>query len=344
MNRVLQPLVNRLARRARGVSSASLPHASLPFAAVGPAAAISPAAALFPLASALIVLAGCSLAGCSDAARVPDGDRFSEAETGVPGVVLIDDMEDGSQYLLSDNGMTGLWYTYNDASLNAVQEPSLGFPMYRILSDDGSAQPGSVIPPRVLCGNDPATPFFVGETADDCRFVARTWGTGQRGWGAGMGLDLNGESGQKNPYDASRFGGIGFYVYGNVRDGDLRVNVQDMRTTPESAEAADRAGVPRCLDTAASRCNDHFGTTVSVTSAWTWIEIPFSCMRPGNWGFTGDGQFLPSGVVGIQFQITGADPADSGTPTLPVMPFDFAIDNLSFLELGRVAATAPCPT
>jgi hypothetical protein len=274
---------------------------------------------------------------------VPDGERFSQAETGIPGVVLIDDMEDGQQYLLSDNGMTGLWYTYNDASLNAVQEPSLGFPMYRVLRDDGTT--ASEVPPPRPCGGGAQTPFFASETTDDCRFVARTWGTGQRGWGAGMGLDLNGEAGQKNPYDASRFAGIGFFAYGTARASSLRVNVQDMRTTPESADAADRAGMERCQDTAASRCNDHFGTEVALTNTWTWIEIPFACMQPGGWGFTGNGQFLASGVVGIQFQIQGLDPADTGMPAMGApTPFDIAIDNLSFLEPGRVSTPPVCPT
>jgi hypothetical protein len=320
MNRVLQPLA------ALSLEMRSL--ATTPMALRG-------------LASAVVV----AVAGCSDPARVPDGERFSSAQTGIPGVVLIDDMEDGQQYLLSDNGMTGLWYTYNDASLNAVQEPSLGFPMYRVLRDDGS-QASDVPPPRP-CGGGPEAPFFASETSDECRFVARTWGTGQRGWGAGMGLDLNGEAGQKNPFDASGFAGIGFYAYGDVRNNFLRVNVQDVRTTPESAEAADRAGIPRCTDEPTARCNDHFGTAVQVTPSWRWIEIPFACMSTGNWGFPGGAApFLPSGVVGIQFQIQGQDPADSGMPMPGSMiePFDFAIDNLAFLEPGRVATPPVCPT
>ena len=101
------------------------------------------------VATAVVALA--AFAGCSDAERISDGDRFSSFATGRPGPVLIDNMEDGTQYLLSDDGRTGLWYIYNDASLNAVQEPSLGFPMYRILLDDGTPQPGSAVPPRP-CG------------------------------------------------------------------------------------------------------------------------------------------------------------------------------------------------
>lgn len=318
MNRVMQPLAV---------------HSSLAPSSRATVAVISRAA------TAVI-----ALAACSDPARVPDGERFTQAETGIPGVVLIDDMEDGSQYLLSDNGMTGLWYTYNDASLNAVHEPSLGFPMYRVLRDDGS--PVSTEPPPRPCGGGPAAPFFASETADECRFVARTWGTGQRGWGAGMGLDLNGEGGVKNPFDASDFAGIGFFVWGRAKGSALRVNIQDVRTTPESAEAADRRGIARCTDEVGSRCNDHFGTAVPISDTWTWVEIPFSCMRNGNWGFPGImGQFMAGAIVGIQFQIAGGDPTDTGVPVTPadVQPFDVAIDNLSFLEPGRVGATPACP-
>lgn len=299
---------------------------------------------LFPSLAALGLVGLSAVAGCSDSERVPDGERFSSLVTGQPGVVLIDDMEDGSQYLLSDNGLTGLWYTYNDASLNAVQEPSLGFPMYRILTDDGAPLPGSAVPPRP-CPGGPETPFGT-ETLDECRFVARTWGTGQRGWGAGMGVDLNGEGGAKNPIDATRFGGIGFYAFGTVRNDALRVNVQDVRTTPESAGAADRRGIQRCTDDPTARCNDHFGITVGLAPGmWRWIEIPFACMSPGGWGFPGSGAVRTDALVGIQFQIQGGDPADSGVPApnSAVMPFDFAIDNLSFLELGRVATPPVCP-
>jgi hypothetical protein len=291
----------------------------------------------------LVALA--ALAGCSDAERISDGDRFSSEATGQPGVVLIDDMEDGSQYLLSDDGRTGLWYIYNDASLNAVQEPSLGFPMYRVLGDDGAPELGSAVLPRP-CGASSGTPFFASETPDECRFVARTWGTGQRGWGAGVGLDLNGENNQKNPFDASEFAGIGFFVTGTAANDLLRVKVQDARTTPESAVAADRAGVERCRDTADSRCNDHFGVNITLTpNVWKWVSIPFGCMAPEGWGYPGSGDLLTQYLVGLQFQIQGGDPTDSGMPaaTADVKPFDFAIDNLSFLEAGSVDPTA-CPT
>lgn len=311
-------------------------------------------------ASALGLVASSALAvACSGDARLPSGEHFSEAATGMPGVVLIDDMEDGTQYIISDNGLQGLWYTYNDESAGGVHEPSLGFPMYRTRTPSGEPDPASQVAARP-CGDPGNAPFFAGET--ECTFVARTWGDGQSGWGAGMGVDLNGEAGEKNPIDASAYAGIGFFIRGSARNNAVRVNVQDVRTTPESAGAADLRRLARCesfyLDdagevTASGPCNDHYGRPVAVTDEWTWVELPFNCLNNGGWGFGGlppNADFRPDLVVGVQFQITGADPADTGSlpPGATLMPFDFAIDNLSFLERSRVEQTGglcpPLPT
>jgi hypothetical protein len=297
-------------------------------------------------APTLGLLASSAMASaCSDDPRLPTGEHFSERATGIPGVVLIDDMEDGTQYIITDNGLQGLWYTYNDESPGASQEPSQGFPMYR--TDLGSA-----IVARD-CQAPGSPPFFAGET--DCSFVARTWGDGQRGWGAGIGLDLNGEGGVKNAFDASNYGGIGFFVMGNVRGGSIRVNVQDVRTTPESAGAADRELIARCESfyddggaiIPTGTCNDHYGRRIAIGPEWTWVEIPFGCMAAEGWGFNGvpPVAFLPEAIVGIQFQISGPDPADSGTlpENATIVPFDFAIDNLAFLEKSLVADPPVCP-
>lgn len=306
------------------------------------------------------------LSGCSDDPRISDGNRFTLEVVGMPGAAVIDDMEDGTQYILSDDGRIGLWYTYSDESVGSTQSPAVGFPMYRTTSEDGTPYPGAEIPARP-CGGMGDTPFFA--TEEDCKFVARTWGTGQRGWGAGMGVDVNGEGGIKNPFDASMYGGIGFFAYGRVRGGNLRVNIQDVRTTPESAAAADRRGIARCESYAPTptgmimetgRCNDHFGYTVrigdnqAVAPQWRWYEIPFSCMNSGGWGFGGvPGQTgpFPQGIVGVQFQIQGPDTDDNGLPDMnattgmpaAIEPFDFAIDNLSFIEAARVANPPVCP-
>jgi hypothetical protein len=262
-------------------------------------------------------------------------------------------MEDGTQYILSDDGRVGLWYTYNDMTPTGTQEPAVGFPMFPTIQPNG-AQTSPAVPPRA-CGGGAEAPFFANE--ESCVFVARTAGNGQRGWGAGMGVDLNGEGGAKNPYDASEFGGIGFFVQGtvrntvqgNLRDGALRVNVQDVRTTPESAAAADRRGIGRCTDEPNRRCNDHYGFDVTGVrpDTWRWVSIPFHCLASGGWGYpvmggtADDNRLRRDAIVGVQFQVAGADPTDSGTTSAPVRAFDFAIDNLAFLR--NVDDNTPCP-
>ena len=300
----------------------------------------------------LVVLG--ALPACSDDPRIPDGNHYSEEVIQQPGVVVIDDMEDGTQYILSDDGRVGLWYTYNDASPSGTQEPALGFPMYRTTTEEGDPDPSSVVPARP-CGGGDVAPFFA--TEPSCKFVARTWGTGQSGWGAGMGVDLNGEGGVKNPFDASGYGGIGFFAIGSARANTLRVNVQDVRTTPESADAADRRYIDRCESfknedgSPTGRCNDHYGYNVTISpDTWKWIEIPFKCMTNGAWGYASiagggtpaENVLRRDAVVGVQFQITGADPDANGMLD-PIQPFDFSIDNLSFLELSLADDATACP-
>jgi hypothetical protein len=281
-----------------------------------------------------------SATACSDDPRTPDGNHY-------PGVVVIDDMEDGQQNILSDSGRVGIWYIYSDETDGSTQEPAIGFPM----TANGAGQP-----PRP-CGpaSTALAPYFSTETS--CKYVARTFGTGQIGFGAGVGVDLKGEGGIKNPINAAAYRGIGFFARGSTRMQQLRVNVQDVQTTPESADAADRRGIARCgvpascnnPATAANpicqtppACNDHFGAGIVLPAdgSWQWFELPFAAMGQAFPGFPPPPATLRTdAIVGIQFQVAGAD-ADAnaangildgnGQPGT-VQPFDFSIDNLSFL-------------
>lgn len=275
-----------------------------------------------------------SAAACSDDPRIPDGNHY-------PGVVVIDDMEDGQQNILSDSGRVGIWYIYSDETDGSTQEPALGFPMW----ENGLDQPARPCGPAAapLTG---ARLYFNTETS--CKYVARTWGTGQIGFGAGVGIDLNGEGGVKNPIDASAFRGIGFFIRGTARANTVRVNVQDVQTTPESAAAARRRGIaacgelaPLCDNPANSTnpactlapvtCNAHYGFNVSdLSENWAWKEIPFEQMVQE---FGGNGSPMRrDAIVGIQFQIRGADgDVNPQTPLDPIQEFDFSIDNLSLL-------------
>ncbi len=280
-----------------------------------------------------LVASFCLSMGCSDDQRLSQGRKYSLESLGRPGVVLIDDMEDGNQYIISDDGFNGLWYIYNDESSGSTQQPELGFPM----TINGAAGPA-----RPCRGFLQSTPFFASET--ECNYVAHTSGGGQLGWGAGIGLDLNGDGGAKNPVDASMFAGIAFFARGNTRNATLRVKIQDASSTPESAAAADARGIPRCNPPATAPCADHFGFNITnLSNEWQWYAVPWEAMETENYGFL-DSSYFPvheggapigfhtEALVGIQFQVQGADPADTGMPTQPVEDFEFSIDNLGFVE------------
>src|SRR5262245_22337962 len=92
------------------------------------------------------------LAGCSGDERVPDSYAY-------PGVVLIDDMEDGEQNILTDSGRIGIWYIYSDETLGSSQDPAIGFPMW---PNGGGGQPPRQCP---WAGGPPASNYFAGETS-----------------------------------------------------------------------------------------------------------------------------------------------------------------------------------
>lgn len=254
--------------------------------------------------------------GCSGDPRLPEGAYYSEANAGVPGVVLIDDMEDGNQNILSDDGLRGLWYIYNDGTPDSTQEPSSAFRMTLGVEAGGPERP---------CGATQETPFFAPE--QQCLYVARTYGAGHTVWGAGLALDLKGDGGVKYPYNASRFCGVGFYARG---DAELRLKVQDMFSTPESLSEAVRLRgpeVPRCDPQDGPACGAHFGANFTLTDEWQWYEFAFEDLRHETWGFPGadtTARLDPRFLVGLQFQVGLNDTS-----------FDFSIDNVGFLENRR---------
>lgn len=288
-----------------------------------------------------ICVSSCVLAlGCNGDTRIPQGGQFSSLATGNPGIVLIDDMEDGDQYVLSDDGLNGLWYIYNDESAGSIQTPDVGFPM--------TPNNGNTAPMR-FCG-DPQGVVFAGET--DCNFIVHTSGSGQLGWGAGIGVDLNGDGGEKNSVDATAYAGIGFFARGSAPPTNvLSVKIQDVSTTPESASAAADLGIAHCQDPLSNPselpCADHFLYNITLTDEWRWYAIPWSTFASFSaylpYGFR-DGTYNPNGflnpglhldaLVGLQFQVAGADPDDDGIVAEGVLaqPFEFSIDNVGFIE------------
>ena len=97
-------------------AAGDFPAASFP-AANSSAASRFSVAHCFPAAKWLALSALALVVGCGGEERVADGQHY-------PDVDVIDNMEDGTQYILSDDGRVGLWYTYNDASATGTQGSS----------------------------------------------------------------------------------------------------------------------------------------------------------------------------------------------------------------------------
>jgi hypothetical protein len=206
-----------------------------------------------------------------------------KAAAGIATELLIDDMEDGDHIIRPIGARTGYWFTYNDGT--ATQKPA-----------------GAMF--TQMAG--------VGSTAASTKF-AETSGPAFTTWGAGIGFDFNNSSSKSCTYDASAYSGIKFWAKGNV---SIRATVKIPGTTAKKANGAD-AGI--CAST--TTCDDHYGLTIALTSAWKEVTLDFAgatFMQEG-WGVP-KVAFDSKNIIAMQFQVAKA------------LPFDFSIDDVTFYK------------
>jgi hypothetical protein len=195
---------------------------------------------------------------------------------------LIDDMEHADGSILSNCNRVGFWFTFNDATASATQTPAQGANFLPSLIPNGGR--GSSL------------------------HAAHTSGSGFTVWGAGMGFDLNDQGGSstKQTYDASSFTGFTFWVMaGQGGATSVRFNVPTKATDPAGN-----------ICTPAAKCNDHFGTTVNLTTSWTQVTVNFSQLQQLGWGTPAT--FQASQLYGVEFQFD------------PNKTFDLWVDDISF--------------
>jgi hypothetical protein len=207
------------------------------------------------------------------------------ADSGGTGSVdMIDDMEDMDGSILGVNGRVGAWYTYNDLTATAMQFPKQG---------------------------DPFTMTAGGR--DGTGYAANTKGGGFSVWGAGYGFNLkdpgDGAGGSlKSVYDSSAYSGITFWAKASATsDKAVRVNVSNKETDPAGAICAPM-----------DKCNDHFGSSITLTADWAKYELQFAKMAQSGWGQS-VAKFDVSTLYAVQFQV--------GKNTT----FDISIDEVGFL-------------
>ena len=194
-------------------------------------------------------------------------------------VAMIDDMELGLSGIGKACGRLGFWYTYNDGTTGATQTPSAGT---------------SFLPETIPGGRGTSTK------------AAHTSGSGFTTWGAGMAFDLNNAGGTatKGTYSAAGFSGITFYAKASASL-PLRVNVSTSSTDPVGGICS------------GAKCNDHFGSSITLSTAWTAYTLTFKDIKQQGWGTPAT--FDATKLVGLQFQV------DKGTT------FDFWVDDVAFV-------------
>jgi hypothetical protein len=221
--------------------------------------------------------------GCAGGGPGGGGDDGPDASLGAED--LIDDLEDGDDAITEASGRMGGWYTFNDGTMGGTQTPpSTGF-----------------------------TPSAGG--AGDSAFAAVTTGDGFDEWGAGMGFDLNnpsavGQTGDRGPYDATRYATLAFQARGNAK---IRVALETTGLVP-----ADRGGtcVPGTME--GTECEDLHGSDITLTDEWKEYQLPFDQLRQAGWGQ--EVAFDATTVVAVLFMV------DKG------VAFDIAVDDVRFYE------------
>jgi hypothetical protein len=183
---------------------------------------------------------------------------------------LIDDMEDGNNYIPAVAGRRGTWSVGNDATVGSEQTP--GNPFVMTLIPNGRGQ--SV-------------------------YAARTTGHGFTGWGAVMLVTLNQVSNDpKQSYDASGFLGITFWAkVGADAAGTYKIRIADADTLPEGKV---------CSGTG---CNDHHQILATWSTTWTKYTYLFADMHQEGWG-TPQKPFDAAHIYDVEFQTSETQPFD----------------------------------
>ncbi|WP_437775114.1 CIA30 family protein [Sorangium sp. So ce1097] len=201
-------------------------------------------------------------------------DATTSATTGAGGgpqsIEMIDDMEDNDNAINAAGGRVGYWYSFNDGTEGATQNP----------------------PPDLEgTGETPFTMTALEPARGQSTYAARSWGSGFETWGAGFGFDLSSVEGEKTPYDASAYTGITLWAKGTT---SATVLISDPSTDPVGGSCTDEC--------------DKWSKSLALTEEWQQFTIPFADLKQGGWGTpaTTD-QIDATKLYSIQFQV-GTDP------------------------------------
>jgi hypothetical protein len=267
---------------------------------------------LFAKLLSALVAAGCCpvLVSCSGSMGEPPpaGLTFKQ-------IVMIDDMEDGDQYVKLPNAENqGNWVAFADMTTNVAFGTWLASDPHYLLppQPDGTMDPnrgvwlkdGQAIKMLPL---DQPHPLWDGEAASTKGLHIA--GAGFRIWGAGWEITLNTTDPQPTQesfkYDVTPYTGITFWARtGAPSATNLKVSFTDLDTQPNVWRKTDPEK-KRCVDDAlaplAMQCWDDFAKTITLTSEWRQFAIPFSELAQGGYGYKPPLGFDPTTVYVIKF-------------------------------------------
>lgn len=184
----------------------------------------------------------------SEAGLAPEGGQGGsppEPEPTCLAEYVIDDLEDRNDAICRGNGHVGRWFTSNDGTPSATQDP----PLLAVVRPEPIVdRPGS-------------------------EFAVRTSGRGFKTWGAALGFEIRAVD--ATAYDASAFEGLTFYAKGAVA-GKVRVAVRlrDFAPSEQGGKCNPDSG----------NCFRYHGADLTVTEEWEQYRVPFTrLVREDNW-------------------------------------------------------------
>jgi hypothetical protein len=162
---------------------------------------------------------------------------------------------------------------------------------------------GSTITPAAGTTFVPGSPGNAG-SAHAAHFTGKLSGASTV-W-AGFGMDF---LSPKGLYNASKYAGISFYAKlgSSTASSAVRVKVPDRNTDPTGGVC--------------TSCSNDFGADLALTTTWTKYTIVFVNMtQQAGWGAPRPSKIDPTGVVAVQFQVTG-----------PNATYDIWVDDVTFI-------------
>jgi hypothetical protein len=228
---------------------------------------------------------------------------------------LIDNMADGDAAIISQDGRSGGWFTYNDGTGTQTPTPSA----------------------------------VAAKTGWIC-----TAGSGISAWGAGLAVSLNSDMTKSCTYDVSVYQGISFAIQGTISGGRIRfsLNTSDIANSATSAGGTCVASSTRndCDDKYGTwLSNTSFSGTTTVSchngssspstcstastgtgTTWATVKIPFSSMRQEGWGRSIALSLAHVMDLDWEAKLYYLDPATGTTSNIGPASFDICIGNVTF--------------